>query len=83
MITLDELVTTLRECAGVDEEELLEGDILDVPFEDLGYDSLAMLNTLGRLEREHQVSLPDDVIDKCPTPRALLDEINSRIGSQA
>ncbi|MEV0219888.1 acyl carrier protein [Streptomyces sp. NPDC050704] len=71
-----ELVDVLRASAGEDEDVNLEGDILDVDFESLGYDSLALFNTVRWIERDLGVTLSDEAIDVEGTPRALLDEIN-------
>jgi act minimal PKS acyl carrier protein len=81
--TLEYLVKTLRESAGEDEEVNLDGDILDVTFDDLGYDSLALFNTVSRIEREFGISLPDNVVEQAETPRAMLGEINQHIGQPA
>ncbi|MFD5756102.1 acyl carrier protein, partial [Streptomyces sp. NPDC127044] len=48
--TLDDLRRILQEGAGVDEGVDLDGDILDEPFEVLGYESLALLETGSRIE---------------------------------
>ena len=77
--TIAELIRVLHECAGTDEDVDLDGDILDRTFEDLGYDSLALLNTAGRLERDLAIKLPDDAVSKVETPRQLLEEVNGRI----
>ena len=77
--TIDDLVVTLRDCAGEDEEINLDGDILDVPFADLGYDSLALLNTAGRIERDCGVKLSDDVFEQASTPRALVAVVNEHL----
>ncbi|WP_432840374.1 acyl carrier protein [Dactylosporangium sp. CA-092794] len=74
--TLEELVEALRECAGEDEEVDLGGDIHDQTFEDLGYDSLALFNTVSRIERELNISLPETIVGDALTPRQLLKEIN-------
>jgi act minimal PKS acyl carrier protein len=81
--TLTELVSALRASAGEDEEVDLDGDVLDVPFDDLGYDSLALFNTVGRIERERGISLSDDVVGQAATPRALISEINAAISQAA
>lgn len=75
--TVDELVRLLRECAGQEEGVNLDSEILDVSFEELGYDSLALFNTIGRIEREHSISLPDQVVWQATTPRALVDQVNN------
>ncbi|MET8833205.1 acyl carrier protein [Micromonospora sp. NPDC004540] len=74
-ITLDDLRRVMAACAGADDSVDLDGDIIDVRFEDLGYDSLAVMETVAILEREHKVKIPDERIVDLPTPRAMLDEI--------
>ncbi|MFI9275846.1 acyl carrier protein [Kitasatospora sp. NPDC052896] len=76
--TLDDLITVLREAAGADEGVDFD-DILDVPFEDLGYDSLALFNTVNTIERERGIALPDETVVKATTPRMLLDAVNLRL----
>ena len=74
--TVQDLVRLLRECAGEDESVDLEGDILDTTFENLGYDSLALFNTVSRIERDYSVQLSDEVVTDAKTPRHLTDLIN-------
>ncbi|MES4905967.1 MULTISPECIES: acyl carrier protein [unclassified Streptomyces] len=76
-MTLAELTTLLRECAGEDETVDLDGDVLDTPFTDLNYDSLAVLQTVGRIEREYGVLLADDTVAEAATPRLLLQFVNA------
>lgn len=75
-ITLDVLKRTLREGAGADEAVNLDGDVLDVEFAELGYDSLAVLETAGRLSREYGIDLDDDAATQAKTPRQLLELAN-------
>ncbi|MFF8380345.1 acyl carrier protein [Streptomyces sp. NPDC015661] len=75
-LTLDALRTILVACAGEDDSADLSGDILDVTFEDLGYDSLALMESAARIEREFGVSLDDDDVNEALTPRLLLDLVN-------
>jgi act minimal PKS acyl carrier protein len=82
--TITDLASLLRQCAGEDESIDLDGqDILDMTFEDLGYDSLALHNTVNRIEREQAFRLSDEVVVEAKTPRALLDEINERLAQSA
>ncbi|BBC30337.1 hypothetical protein SGFS_016310 [Streptomyces graminofaciens] len=71
----------LREGAGADENVDLEGDILDVDFEALGYDSLARLETGGRIEREFRIKLADETLTEVATPRELIDAVNAQLRS--
>ncbi|MET7959570.1 acyl carrier protein [Micromonospora zamorensis] len=80
-ITLDDLRRVMAACAGADESVDLDGDIIDVPFEDLGYDSLAVMETAAILERDYKVTIPDEKIAGLPTPRAMLDEIRHSLAT--
>lgn len=77
--TLDDLRQVLRRSAGADEGVDLDGDILDTTFEDLGYDSLALLETEGHIRREYGLRLEDDTLTAAPTPRHLLTAVNAHI----
>lgn len=79
--TLDDLKRVLLECAGVDESADLDGDILDTEFEQLGYDSLALLETAGRIERDHGISLGEAALSDARTPRALVATVNDCLAS--
>jgi act minimal PKS acyl carrier protein len=81
--TIDDLRQVLRAAAGDADGVGLDSDILDVPFADLGYDSLALLETGGRIEREHGIELADSTITDAETPRALLASVNERLGAAA
>ncbi|MFJ1752857.1 acyl carrier protein [Kitasatospora sp. NPDC088391] len=74
--TLEDLRRILLEAAGADEGVDLDGEILDVQFEVLGYESLALLETGSRIEREFGVALDDDLLSEVDTPRALIDAVN-------
>jgi act minimal PKS acyl carrier protein len=77
--TLDDLKRILLEAAGADENVDLDGDILDTDFEELSYESLAILETCGRIEREYGIALDDSVVTDAKTPRALLDVVNTQL----
>lgn len=76
-MSVDELMTVLRKCAGPP-ENVPEGDLLDVEFSELGYDSLALLEAASAIEREHGVRLTDEEVGSAPTPRALLEVLDRR-----
>lgn len=82
-LTLEELTRILQDAAGVTEGVDLSGDILDVSFEDLGYDSLALLETSGRIERERGIELEETTVTDAKTPRALLALVNDLLGAPA
>lgn len=79
--TIDDLKAILREGAGADEGVDLDGDILDAEFDALGYESLAMLETAGRIEREYGISLDEEIFADARTPRALIALVNGHLPS--
>lgn len=50
-------------------------------FEDLGYDSLALLEAGGRIEREYGISLDDSVLTGSTTPQSFVDAVNQVIST--
>jgi act minimal PKS acyl carrier protein len=82
-LTLTGLMRIMRECAGEYEGMDSGGDILNAEFDALGYDSIALLETAGRIQREYGVSLADDVVAEAKTPRELLGLVNKAIGDAA
>jgi len=76
-VTIADLRRVLREAAGAADNVDLDGDILDLEFADLGYDSLALLETAARISHEFGVKLDDDVVVDANTPRKLLTAVNS------
>ncbi|MGV4929403.1 acyl carrier protein [Streptomyces sp. BHT-5-2] len=83
IFTLDDLRRILREGAGTAEGTDLDGDILDAGFEELGYESLALLETASRIEREYDIALDDSALADARTPRDLLEAVNARLRASA
>jgi len=81
--SLDDLTRILRDGAGEDEHTDLTGDVLETSFADLGYDSLALLETGSRIERELGITLDDNVIAEAETPALLIDAVNARLSAGA
>ncbi|MEU3305355.1 acyl carrier protein [Streptomyces sp. NPDC006678] len=79
VFTVEDLKRILLEGAGADEGVDLDGDILDTDFASLGYESLALLETAGRIEREFGITLDDEVFADNPTPRALVAAVNAQL----
>jgi act minimal PKS acyl carrier protein len=79
--TLDDLRRILLEAAGEEEGVDLSGDILDTEFQALGYESLALLETGGRIEREYDISLEDSALTDAVTPRGLIDIVNAQLSA--
>jgi len=75
-LEITELVEILREGAGEAEGVDLDGSVLDVSFLDLGYDSIAMLETASLVQRRCGVVLSDDAVAEADTPRRFLALVN-------
>lgn len=74
--TTDNLRSVIRATVGVDDSVNLDGEIGDVPFRDLGYDSLAILEIANKIEKEYGVAVPDDMIVDLETPQQLIHYVN-------
>ncbi|MDQ3760608.1 MAG: acyl carrier protein [Actinomycetota bacterium] len=78
-VTLDDVRRILIACAGDVETSELHGDISALEFEDLGYDSLALMETAARIEREFGVHIPEEQMTEVKTPQELLDLVNTSL----
>jgi act minimal PKS acyl carrier protein len=75
---LKDLQRILQAGAGADQGvDLGGGTVLDTTFDDLGYDSIALLETAGRISREYGVTFDDDALVEATTPRRLIDLVNA------
>ncbi|MDX3117017.1 acyl carrier protein [Streptomyces scabiei] len=81
--TLDDLVGLTRTHAGEAEEGVLDGDIVDVLFTHLGYDSVALMEVLSHVKHEYGIDLAEDAVDALRTPRAVIEKVNEVIRSQS
>lgn len=82
-LTLTDLKKILHECAGEEQDPDPRRDIDDIPFDELGYDSIALLETAGRIQRTYGARLDDDAVTKAGTLRALLELTNRAIAGAA
>nr|AAP69572.1 putative acyl carrier protein [Streptomyces griseoflavus] len=82
-VTMDDLRRALEEGSGVDEGVDLDTDLETMAFSELGYDSLAVLETGLRLGRENDIELDDSVFADLDTPQQMLDAVNDALARQA
>ncbi|MEE1813625.1 acyl carrier protein [Streptomyces sp. NPDC004288] len=75
-LTVERLFGILRECAGEEEGVAGAEDAVDVEFTELGYDSLALLETTARVSQEYRVDIPEDELADVRTPAAFLATVN-------
>lgn len=82
-LTLQELGEIMREFQGREVPGPLDTPSLDVGFQDLGYDSLSVFMTTGRIQREYGVELDRDQVAEAETPRSLLTLVNHTLAGAA
>jgi act minimal PKS acyl carrier protein len=78
--TVAELRRILLEGAG-DDGGITE-ESLDVPFEEIGFESLQLLEATVLIQASCGVDLDDSVLTTVYTPRELIDTVNSRLVSR-
>jgi len=64
-----------------DGSEITESSLTD-EFTELGYDSLALLELVSKVEREFGIKLPDDALENMLTPKSTVDYISARIAEK-
>ncbi|MGH3800353.1 MAG: acyl carrier protein [Pseudonocardiaceae bacterium] len=80
-MTIDDLRRVLAACAGESDHAPVDEDIHDWDFDDLGYDSLARMETAARIGQEYGVHIPEEHITELRTPRQLLDFVNGALAT--
>lgn len=82
-LTVEELKRIMRQCAGDDGASAMNGDITDMGFEELGYDSLALLETAGLVQREYGVLFEEDGLAEITTPGEFVRSVNELLEKAA
>ena len=80
--TLDDLRTIMRSSAGVDEGVDLDGNIAELEFSAMGYDSLALLELAGQLERNYGFPVPEEFVSEMDTPAAVVTFVNDQLNAR-
>ncbi|MGK8500935.1 acyl carrier protein [Nocardia asiatica] len=78
-MTITELRSILVACAGGEDLAELDSDIGGVEFEELGYDSLALIETAARIQRDFGVTIPEEQLIEVKTPQELVDIVNAQL----
>lgn len=81
--TAADLMRIIKVAAGEDDGLRLEEKVLDRTFEDLGYDSLAIMETASLIEREFKVILPEETVSEIETPEAFIALVNEQLSAKA
>ncbi|MEV6823628.1 acyl carrier protein [Amycolatopsis sp. NPDC051102] len=81
-MSIEDLRDVIIKCAGGD-ADALPVDRMSVSFEELGYDSLVLIETSATLKREYGVVIPDEQLTELRTPAELLLLINDQLAPAA
>lgn len=76
ILELTDLRRMLTESAGVTPGVDMDGDIAETSFDDLGYDSIALMEIATRITSTYGVPIDDEALADATTPRLLLDLVN-------
>jgi len=77
--TFEDLHRILLEGAGAADGLTVSGEAVNATFEALGYDSLALLETGSRIEREFAITLDESAVTQAVTPRDLIAVVNAHL----
>jgi act minimal PKS acyl carrier protein len=72
----EELKQIMRQVAGDDDDIELTDDFETTTFEELGFDSLAVFETVHRVERVCGRKLPESELAEITTPKEFLGFVN-------
>ncbi|ATL66263.1 acyl carrier protein [Nocardia terpenica] len=75
-ISESDVLAALIASAGEPEAQVRSEELLDTTFEELGYDSLALIESVSRLEKRFAVTIPDHLVMDCRTFRELVERAN-------
>ncbi|MBB5802202.1 act minimal PKS acyl carrier protein [Saccharothrix ecbatanensis] len=81
--TMEDLVRVMRAAAGEDGQVDLDEKVRQCGFDELGYDSLAVLETASRVEREYGVILDEEAMALVETPTQFVALVNGQLASLA
>lgn len=60
----------------------IDESMLDSEFDDIGVDSLALVELVDRIQETCRLRIDDDVVQTLRTPRRLLDFVNARLDNR-
>ncbi|WP_340377086.1 methyltransferase [Streptomyces sp. SS7] len=80
--TLEELVELIEAHAGEPDEGELDVSVVDVLFQELGYDSVQLLEVVSQIKARYGLDLAEGILAEMRTPRQVLDTINELLRSR-
>lgn len=77
--TIDDFRRLVGDAAGMDLALDLNRESLDIPFAELGFDSIVLLEVAALLEEELGVPVPGGALAGLRTPRDAIDYVNAAL----
>jgi len=74
--SLEELIELIETHAGEPDEGELDVSVVDVLFQELGYDSVQLLEVISHIKARYGLDLAEGTLAELRTPRQILDTIN-------
>lgn len=74
-----EFRTLVGKCFEQTEADALDEAALNKTFDELGYDSIGVLEMVVRVQDEYGVTIPDDDLDRLTTPAEFIAYVAARI----
>jgi minimal PKS acyl carrier protein len=81
-LTLEEFIALIETHAGEPDEGDLDVNVIDVLFEQLGYDSIRLLEVISQIRYRYGLDLNEEILTEMRTPRQALDKLNALIAQQ-
>lgn len=78
-MTIEEFYDVIVASAGASDATWIGEDRYDRTFDELGYDSLALIEAVARIEEKYGVSIPEEQVAEQKTPRSMLSLVNTAI----
>ncbi|MFC8042148.1 acyl carrier protein [Nocardia sp. NPDC057353] len=75
-MTVDDVRRILVASAGNPDREVTDAEFEHVLLEDLGYESLALIEAAAQIAREFGTTVPDEQLTEVKTARELADLVN-------
>ena len=78
-----ELRRLLLTAAGEPDDGAAPDDFADQDFEELGYDSLILIETAARIADQYGIQIPDELLFEMRRPGEILDIVNGSLAEPA
>jgi act minimal PKS acyl carrier protein len=78
-ITLEDLVQIMRKCAGEDENLIANDAVANTDFEELGYDSLALMAASSEVEKNYGVAVDEGELAEIRNLASFVELVNKKL----